>query len=332
MTQRYFAADSFWNTPIEDNPVIDPRNEHFISLLKKDGLGGWGINLHQWTIPVYETNASTHCYDIAVRSIPDDLLAQYGLSKWVGVGDRFGHGPGFGQNVPIPDAAIPDPEEDAHFAIVDWEKKKIWDMWACKKNEDGSWESNTGMVYDLDGSGVFDDIDFGIQNGESIHFYGPSRAAGVPAIAGLIMHDEVVAGEINHKLACATWVNALKEHVWPATWTDGFVPGGIPEGAVIQLDPELDLDQFDFLPGERAVAKTMQVYGMVDVDNARGNALYGEGLWGKPELSWDGLLTPHGLENIPLDSFRVLKVGDTIKMGDTDRVTPDEARLVTVLE
>ena len=325
MPERFFATDSFWNSPIGENPAIDPRNDHFISLLEKDGFGGFVINLHQWTIPVYEADQNTPCFDIAKRSYTDEELKQNGLSKWVGVGDRFGHGPGFGHNVPIPDAAIPDPEEDAHFAIVDWKKMQAWDMWGCKKNQDGTWESNTGMVYDLNGSGVFDNIDFGIQNGESIHFYGPSRASGVPAIAGLIMHNEIVAGEINHKLACATWVNALQEYTWPATWTDGFVSGGIPEGAVLQLDPELDLDQFDLLRGERIVAKAMQVYGMVDVDNARGNALYGEGLWGKPEQSWEGLLTPDGLQRIPLKHYRILEIGEITKKGDADRVTPDEA-------
>lgn len=324
MPRRFFSTDSFWNTPIDDNPVIDPRNAHFISLLKRDGFGGFGINLHQWTIPVYEADSNTPCYDITVRSFSDDELAEYGLSKWRGVGNRFGHGPGFGHNVPIPVSAIPDPEEDAHFAIVDWSRMMAWDMWGCKRNPDGRWASNTGMVYDLNGSGVFDDIDFGIKNGESIHFYGPSRAAGVPAIAGLIMHDEIVAGEINHKLACATWVNALHEYVWPATWTDGFVPGGIPEGTVIQLDPGLDLNQFDLLPGEITVVRAMQKYGMVDVDNAHGNALYGEGLWGKPGISWDGLLTPHGLQKIPLDCYRVLEIGETVKMGDSDRVTTEK--------
>ena len=31
--------------------------------------------------------------------------------------------------MPIPKAAVPDPEEDAHFAVVDWGRMQAWDMW-----------------------------------------------------------------------------------------------------------------------------------------------------------------------------------------------------------
>jgi hypothetical protein len=176
-------------------------------------------------------------------------------------------------------------------------------MWGLRQNQDGSWTSKTGMKYPLDGEGVFRTEDFDIINGESVHFHGPSRASGVPAIAGLIMFDEVASGRIEHKLACATRFNAKQEFVFPATWTDGLVPGGIPEGAVIQLDPELDLDQFDLWPGELVVAKALQEYGMVVVDVAGGSPIYAEGLWGHPEKSWTAILREWdgGINSIPYE-------------------------------
>ena len=183
---------------------------------------------------------------------------------------------------------MPDPEEDAHFAVVDWKAMRAWDTWGFRVRPDGTFESNTGMTYALDGEGVFRTSDFAVKDGESIHFHGPSRAAGVPAIAGLILHDEVLAGEIRHKLACAIRFPALQEFVWPAAWTDGPVPDGIPEGAVIQLDPALDLSRFDLLPGERVVARALQRYGMVIVDYADGSTLYGEGLWGSTDEELEG--------------------------------------------
>jgi hypothetical protein len=182
----------------------------------------------------------------------------------------LGHGPGFDDGVPIPKAALPDPEE-----------------------EDGSFESSTGMTYALDGGGVFRTSEFAVKDGERIHFHGPSRAAGVPAIAGLILYDEVMAGEIRHKLACAIRFPALQEFVFPAAWTDGPVPDGIPEGAVIQLDPKLDLDELDLLPAERVVARALQRCGMVIVDYADGSTLYAEGLWGSTTRSWKGVLRDH---------------------------------------
>ncbi|NJK86228.1 MAG: hypothetical protein HC906_09910 [Bacteroidales bacterium] len=200
-----------------------------------------------------------------------------------------------------------------------------WDMWGFRKRADGSWESNTGMKYKLDGSGVYDGDELNIVDNESVHFHGPSRAAGVPAIAGLIMYDEVVYDkEIRHKLAIATRFNALQEFIYPARWTDGFVEGGIPEGAVIQLNPDLDLNQFDLLPGEIIVAKALQKYGAVVVDIAKGTPLYAEGLWGHPGKSWDGILRKtEGINSIPLDHYRVLKTGETTKKGDVRWLTYD---------
>jgi hypothetical protein len=54
------------------------------------------------------------------------------------------------------------------------------------------------------------------------------------------MHDEIIEGKIEHKLACACERVGLLEHFYPPiVWTNGAYPNGIPEGALIQLDPEL---------------------------------------------------------------------------------------------
>jgi hypothetical protein len=311
---RFFSTTSFWNQPIGDNPEIDPRNDHFIGLLKSEPSGNnFGINATKWTIPVYMADSSTPRIEIGYH-----YLSKQEKENWHTDRERFGHGDGFGMNVPLPPGATPDPEEDAHLAVVDWENRVAWDMWGLQHHEDGSWTSNTGMKYPLDGEGVFRTEDFDIINGESVHFHGPSRAAGVPAIAGLIMYNEVISGRIEHKLSCATRFNAKQEFVFPASWTDGFIVGGIPEGAVIQLDPGLDLEQFELLPGEVVVARALQEYGMVVVDVAGGSPIYAEGLWGHPEKSWNGVLREWegGINSIPCDHYRVLKLPVTVKKGD----------------
>lgn len=312
--QRFFSENSFWNQPIVENPEIDSLSDHWIGLLKTDPSGNnFGINTTKWTVPVYEVNEQTPGYTIGYHYLSEEEKVHWKTGR-----ERFGHGPGFGEDVPIPDQAAPDPQEDAHMALVDRKNMIAWDMWGLRKMEDGSWISNTGMKYPIDGDGVFRTGDFEIINGESIHFHGPSRASGVPAIAGLIMFEEVMQGEIRHKLSCATRFNALQEFVYPAAWTDGYLEGGIPEGAVIQLDPELDLDQFDLTEGEKVVARAIQKYGMVVVDNAGGSPIYAEGLLGQPGKSWDGILREWegGINSIPLDHYRVLKVGERVRMGD----------------
>lgn len=311
--RRFFAADSFWNQPIPATAEVDPRSERWIKLLETEPTEkGFLVNSEQWTIPVYEVNRSTPRHKIGLLAIsPEEQI------RWHTTRQFFGHGPGF-DLVPIPPEASPDPKADSHLAVVDWEQNLVWDMWALSRNPDGTWKSATGMVYAANGPGVFSTKQIGVQNGESVHFHGPSRAAGVPAVAGLIMYDEVMAGEIRHKIAAASRFCAYQEFAFPAAWTDGFTEGGIPEGSVLQLDPTLDLSQFGLTREERIVCVALQQYGMVLVDIAQGQPVYAEGLWGHPGKSWKGKLDhgAHGLTRIPYRHYRVLKSGPVTHQGD----------------
>lgn len=313
---RFFSPQSFWNQPIASDAAIDSLSDYYISLLQKDPAGNFGINLTRYTIPVFEVNDST----------PRFVIQHYKLSpheklSWRTTNDSFRHGKGFdAAPVPIPAEAIYDTASDRHLALIDKKNRVAYDMWGAEKLPDGSWVSKTGMRYSLDGDGVFNTDELGVKDSESVHFHGPSRAAAVPAIAGLIMYDEVKAGVINHKIACATRFNAFKQFVYPAAWTDGMLDGGIPEGAVIQLDPTLDITQFNLLPGELAIAKALQQYGAVIVDWAGANVFYGENLAGNATKSWKGVVSEwekEGLNSIPLKYYRVLKINNVINKGDT---------------
>lgn len=305
VNKRFFAETSFWNQPIGDSVEYDAKSKYYISLLKKDhSHQNFGINLNNYTIPIYEVDSTIQL--IKVGKHPDY---------------NFNHHPDFdSMGVPIPPDFRPSPGSDQHATIIDRNRNLAWDMFLVEKDSSGNWVSCTGVLVPLDGSGILNKNDFNVKDDESIHFYGPSRAAGVPSFAGTIMYEEVMSGEIKHKLSCALRFVALKEYVFPAIWTDGNFKGGIPEGSVIQLDPDLDLSQFNLLPGEIVVAKALQKYGMVVVDFAAGNVLYGEGLWIYPDKSWKGVLRDWdgGISNIPLDNYRVLK-NDSVMIGG-DRI------------
>lgn len=323
IVQRFFSDNSFWNQPIGDNPEIDPNNEKWIKMLEQEPTGEhFSTVFKNWTIPVYEVTENTSYVYVKKYEISEEER-----KNWNTVYERshYGHGPGFNP-VPIPTGATPDIESDAHFAIVDIKRNVAWDMWGLKQLKDGTWQSKTGMFYRLDGDGVFNGGELGYIDDESVHFHGPSRAAGVPVIAGLIRYDEVMSGKIKHKLSCAIRFAAKQTFVYPASWTDGFVKGGIPEGAVIQLDPDLDLSQFDLTKEEIVIAKALQEYGMVVVDIAQGQPLYAEGLWGHPDKSWEGKLTEWedlGINSIPYKHYRILKINNPVFRGDKRTDNPE---------
>jgi len=311
--KRFFSPESFWNQPIAADADVHAKSRHFVDLLHaSEATSGLHINLHEWTIPIYPVDSTTPVHHVAKR-LPwhegegRDFYAYTRPFLRTEPQHPLGHGPGFGRNVPIPDFATPDPEGDAHMALIDRDAGKAWDMWAAGKTPDGTWWSCTGMQYDLGGSGAFEAQSFSIHNGESIHLYGPSRASGTPAIAGMVMHHEILAGRIEHKLAFGCSACAHLSHYFPAIWTDGGTPNGIPQGIVMQLDPAIEIENLDIPVAGKVIAKALQEFGAVLVDNAGGVTLYGEGLWWDDSRQWEGLLEEEDLRAIRFDHLRFIK-------------------------
>ncbi len=257
-----------------------------------------GINATRYTIPVYYVDANTPLKSV----LPNSAF--------------YRHARDFPEQVPIPDKAVSDNLSDHHLALIDWANDTGWDMWEAI-NRNGQWYSNTGIRYKLDGPGVFTTAELGMKNNDSVHQYGPGRASGVPIIAGLIMYPEAESLEIDHKIAAATRFVAFQHFVSPATWTDGECVNGVPEGAVLQLDPKLDLSKFELTAEEKTVARALQRYGAVLVDYADGNVIYAEGLYGQNQYSWAGKLREWsgGIVTIPLEDYRVLAVKNSVHEG-----------------
>ncbi|MCK5788374.1 MAG: hypothetical protein KAH32_05220, partial [Chlamydiia bacterium] len=190
--KRFFSDDSFWNQPIAKDAKIDRQSDYWIGLLDRDPSGeNIGLNVDSHTIPIYEVDSKNTPFQ-KVEQTPDHET----------IPTHFAHHKDLDKaGVPIPENMVPAAGSDGHVALIDWEENKVWDMFLVTKLDNGSWSSATGMVYDLDGTGVFNKSEFDIKPGKSIHGFGPGVAAGVPIIAGVIRYDEVMRGEIRHKLA-----------------------------------------------------------------------------------------------------------------------------------
>jgi hypothetical protein len=318
----YFAPDSFWNTPLASDVRADPESDRWIALLaqSQQKLRGLHINLHDWTIPIFHADAATprhtlhpkllrcHLSQGHVKTSEPHLTPDHPLGLHASVR---------GTTIPIPEEAVPDAKQDAHLTIIDASARRAYDLWQCRREADGSWHTNAAIAYDLDGPGLFTPADLPhIRNDESVHFHGPCRASGVPLLGGLIMRDEIAAGRIAHKLAFACPVPGLQRRVYPpAAWTDGWLPGGVPEGCLLQLDPALDLNAFNLTPAARVVARAMQEFGATLVDYAGGVTLYGESLEPHPGATWHNTLGEDDLGVIGFEHYRILETGPLTEGG-----------------
>jgi hypothetical protein len=227
-----YSADSPWNQPIPPDEPVDSNSEAMIDQLVRDVETGNPptLSVREWSVAVYVADENTPRVDI-------ELTASWSPFSAI-------------KNVPIPVGALPDQEADGHISIIDLTSNYEYDFWQAKQRDDGSWQASWGNRIPLDSSGNYP--------------YGMSaRGSGFASLAGMIWPEEFEQGHIDHALVLSIPNAALGGPVWPATESDGRSRknGAIPEGARLQLDPDLDLNQFDMTPYERIIAETLQHYG-----------------------------------------------------------------------
>lgn len=286
-----YFSNSLWNQKIPANPAIHEKTVPMNRLLSAVATSDNGATLtyKQWTVPVYQATADTRLQDVPL------------LIDWTPKNNMVL------KNVPVAPYMTPDigrgglldalnPADfaelqlgDAHIAIIDAAQENIYELWQARWEDDqlvASW----GNKISLNSNGIYS---CGLS----------SRGSGASLTPGLIWPQELEAGEINHKIFFAFNVNNNGGPVAPFSESDGdHSPeeaiqafhdlGGqddnvypIPEGTIFQLDPSLDLENFvveDTINGgerplnryEKVIAKALQEYGMVNIDNAGTLTLY----------------------------------------------------------
>ena len=295
--KRFYADSSPFNQKISSNPEIDPNSELIIELLKEAGRNEnlITIAIGSWSVSLFYADASTPRYDV-------ELTADWSPYKKL-------------LDVPIPDNAVPDPSDDGSMTIIDLSTNYEYDFWQAKKTNSG-WEASWANRISLNSDGVF-------EKGAS------TRGSGFALPAGLIRPEELQAGKIEHALFFTYEFTKANGPVPPATESDGQTKraDAIPEGAILQLDPNLDLDSLDLTPAEKIIAKALQEYGMILGDSGGGIELEAinplsyetnpyEGYF---EIDAEGLAY---ITNIPLDKFRVLKLPLQYEQ-ETDVINPE---------
>jgi hypothetical protein len=170
-------------------------------------------------------------------------------------------------DVPIPEGARPEPSLDAHMIVYDVERGFAWELFGARRSQTtGRWKTRGGIRWDLRGTGVD-------QFGEP----GTAVGAGIPMLGTIVRPEEIRlalddgTGFIPHVLSGGYDSPRTKCFIGPLAKTTDGDDGrtwAIPEGAILQLDPSVDLRMLDLNPAARVIARTLQRYGMVVRDDS----------------------------------------------------------------
>jgi hypothetical protein len=280
-----YSKDSPFNQKIAKKVEIDPDTEPMVkSMIQVKEKKEFVIAVKNFTVPVYFADSKTRRYRVRLTA------------DWAPAA-AF-------KDIPIPDHAEPDTEDDGHMVVIDKSTGCEYDFWQAKK-ENGEWKASWANSIHIKGTGVY-------ATGNSC------RGSGFGLLAGVIWPHELRKGYIPHALlVCYTHPKAGGP-VPPATESDGksTIEGAIPEGARIQLHPRLDLSQFKLTPYEFTIAKCMQEYGMIMGDVGEGIQLFAINPISVQGNPYQGVLPNEEyvhIPNIPFKYFRVLKMSPQIK-------------------
>jgi len=238
---RLYSASSPWNTPIPQNAAVDPRSRVMVAqMVAEANAKGWPVSARVWTTPIYYANARTPRYSVR-------------LEAW-----RGAHLKG----VPIPRNARSSPDSEGSMVVIDRSNGCEYDLARPRRTADGGWSAFFANSLYTDGTGIY-------PTANSL------TASGFASAAGRILAHEIRRGHIDHALSFTMAAVKAGGSVPPAIIGDGHskLPGAVPHGARVQLDPSLDLARLPLKPWQRTIARALQVYGMYLSDTGGAFAL-----------------------------------------------------------
>jgi hypothetical protein len=292
---RPYTSTSPWNTPIGRSPDYRSDSDSYIERID----GKLTSDPTQYTSPVYEVSRDTRRVTVRLSG----RFSEVSLG-----GKRLEILNTDAVEVPIPDGAEPAEGNDAKIILLDPVTGDEWGLWRLEQNGDGDWEAVNGYHYNVRWSGVPP------RDSEDRPFH--SRGAGVTYLAGLVRLCEIARGRIDHALGFS-YDHPSAEYVYPAAKSDGSGSSSdLPEGARLQLDPELterEIRDWGCRGPCLTIARALQVYGMYLIDSS-----------GRPKITleyegtagWDGRVHEDTVSPIPIDAFKVLEFPHEPREGE----------------
>lgn len=299
-----YNSSSPLNTKIPGSMQVDQSSDEYIQKL----ISGAGtsqsllIQVGQYSATVFvvdentpRTDVKLHCgdwWEMGVNTLKEVPIPEYAEPAY----DSDGEDEPIQKGVCAEESA-----QDNHMIIIDRTTGCEYDFWQARK-EDGNWVASWGNAIELTDDGIYD-------KGLS------TRGSGFAFLGGVIWPDELANGEINHALVFSYPFTKSGGPVAPATDSDGTITDAfsLPEGALVRLNPDLDLSTLNLSPPEMTIAKALQEYGMYLVDSGgeTGIALYAIDPESVASNPYEGILPDEDypvLSNIPLNELQVMQL------------------------
>jgi hypothetical protein len=218
---------------------------------------------------------------------------------FIAYGDESDEGP-----YPVPlDAPIeggPDADGDRHVLVLQQASCRLYELFNAAPVED-YWTADAGAVYDL--------------NSHALRPQGwtSADAAGLPILPGLVLYDEVIAGEIKHAIR-VTAPETQDAYVWPARHyaSDDSDPRLPPMGVRFRLRNDFPIDNYS--PHIQVILVAMQRYGLILADN--GSSWY---ISGAPDERWDNDMLRE-LKELQGSDFEAVDVSSLQRSRDSGQV------------
>jgi hypothetical protein len=269
-------ADNPWNTPVDALP-LDPGSAEYIAHMSPS------TGLHPDFGTTWEGAAIGIPY-VVVRGTQPKVPVHF-----TAYGDESDPGPyPIPSDAPVEGAGGAHADGDRHVLVLDADKKVLYELYRAYKQADGSWNADSGAVFDLGSDALRPDG------------WTSADAAGLPILPGLARYDEIVGeGVLDHALRF-TVSETQRTHLYPATHDAGDTddPGYPPMGLRVRLRAGFDISGFP--PVVQTVLRGLKKYGMMLADN--GSDWY---VGGAPDPRWSDEAL-HALSGVTGGDFEVV--------------------------
>lgn len=281
--QHFFQNHSTWYEKIPENPELVVNSANYVDdiIINSSILT---ISCREWSVPVWYSDGNTNYLKVITRGDSRPAANDWDI-------------------IPIPPEARPAAAGDGHMVIISHDRRYEWDFYQATRNGEKDWIATHIRRWDLMTDGINSPYD-----GQ-----GSCRVAPVPLSHGLINYKEIQEGYIDHALAFAYWGQRLasngKNDIYPCEKSNGGINSrewALHLGFRLQLNPNLDIESLGLNRAAKIIAKALQEYGMIYVENnGKGyNSVYAECLDAKNE-SWNAIFDA-SISKIPIEQFRVV--------------------------